>query len=262
MPSVTPPKLTPSRQKYASPPPQEEARRLVVQMSRAIEAMLAMGIGSREAYSELQREALVANPNFLGVWVVWERNSLAGPDACFRNAPGHDTTGRFVPYWNRVGADLRLDLVTGYERPGEGDWYWVPKQQRQLCSAEPYLYPVRGQLRWIASELAPLAVQGRCVGVIGIDWAMEKPVVVQPQRKPALPIVHVLGSGLAAERLSSLTTREHEVYFWLGQGKSNEEISIILGISAHTVKNHLDHIFQKLGVSNRLAAALAVQGLG
>ena len=262
MPRLTTPKLTATRPKVTPPPAQEEARQLVRQMSRAIEAMLAIGIGNREAYSELQREALVANPEFLGVWVVWERNSLPGPDARFRDTPGHDATGRFVPYWNRAGADLRLDLVTGYERPGEGAWYWVPKQQRQPCSAEPYLYPVRGQMRWIASELAPLAAQGRCLGVIGIDWAMDKPESVPFQRKPALPIVHVLGGGLAAERLNSLTSREHEVYFWLGQGKSNEEIRIILGISAHTVKNHLDHIFQKFGVSNRLAAALAVQGLG
>ena len=38
-----------------------------------------------------------------------------------------------------------------------------------------------------------------------------------------------------------------------GQGKSNEEIAIILGISAHTVKNHIDKIFRKLGVEKPLA---------
>jgi len=56
-----------------------------------------------------------------------------------------------------------------------------------------------------------------------------------------------------------LSPREQEVAEWVGQGKSNEEIAIILGISAHTVKNHLDKIFRKLGVENRCAAAVAVQ---
>lgn len=219
--------------------------------------MLALGIGHREAYLDFQREALVANPRFLGIWVVWEKEALPGPDARFRHTPGHDSEGRFLPYWNRESGDLMLEVVTGYERPGAGDWYWVPKQHRRPCSAEPYPYPFRGRTRWLASELAPFSAQGRCLGVVGVDWATQP---ARPIRREASTFVHVLGGGLAAEKLSSLTSREHEVYFWLGQGKSNDEIGIILGISAHTVKNHLDHIFQKLGVSNRLAAALALQG--
>ncbi|MAS93270.1 MAG: hypothetical protein CMO55_08745 [Verrucomicrobiales bacterium] len=55
----------------------------------------------------------------------------------------------------------------------------------------------------------------------------------------------------------TLTPREREVRHWLSQGKSNEEIALILGISPHTVKNHLNNLFDKLGVNNRYAAALA-----
>jgi DNA-binding CsgD family transcriptional regulator len=56
-----------------------------------------------------------------------------------------------------------------------------------------------------------------------------------------------------------LSPREQQVAEWVGQGKSNDEIATILGISAHTVKNHLDKIFRKLGVENRCAAAVALQ---
>jgi DNA-binding CsgD family transcriptional regulator len=56
-----------------------------------------------------------------------------------------------------------------------------------------------------------------------------------------------------------LSPREQQVAEWVGEGKSNEEIAVILGISAHTVKNHLDKIFRKLGVENRCAAAVAIQ---
>jgi DNA-binding CsgD family transcriptional regulator len=65
--------------------------------------------------------------------------------------------------------------------------------------------------------------------------------------------------GRPARAVVDLSPREQEVADWVGQGKSNEEIAIILGISAHTVKNHLDKIFRKLGVENRCAAAVAVQ---
>ncbi len=253
-----PSKIPAPKRKPSAPPVEDEARKLAMNLSRAFEAMLAMGIGDRDAYSEVLRLALVANPAFLGFWSVWEPDALPGPDRQFRHAPAHDRAGRFVPYWNRGGEDLRLDLVTGYERPGEGDWYWVPKQRRQPCSAEPYLYPIRGVLRWIASELAPITARGLCLGVVGVDWTVD-PAAATTRDSSASPVIHVVGDG-QADKLGTLTKREREVYFWLTQGKSNEEISIILGISAHTVKNHLDHIFQKLGVCNRLAAALAVQG--
>jgi DNA-binding response OmpR family regulator/DNA-binding CsgD family transcriptional regulator len=60
----------------------------------------------------------------------------------------------------------------------------------------------------------------------------------------------------------SLTTREAEVLIWIARGKSNRDISDILGISPRTVNKHLEGIFTKLGVENRAsAAALAVGAL-
>jgi DNA-binding NarL/FixJ family response regulator len=60
----------------------------------------------------------------------------------------------------------------------------------------------------------------------------------------------------------SLTMREAEVLIWIARGKSNRDISDILGISPRTVNKHLEQIFTKLGVENRAsAAALAVSAL-
>jgi len=55
-----------------------------------------------------------------------------------------------------------------------------------------------------------------------------------------------------------LTEREGEVLHWLAEGKSNPEIAIILGASPRTVGNHVEHIFEKLGVESRTAALLYV----
>lgn len=54
-----------------------------------------------------------------------------------------------------------------------------------------------------------------------------------------------------------LTPRESEVLLWVAQGKGNAEIASILATGESTVKKHLEHIFEKLGVENRGAAALA-----
>ena len=54
---------------------------------------------------------------------------------------------------------------------------------------------------------------------------------------------------------AALTPRESEVLSWLAKGKTNKDIADILGLSPRTVNKHLEHIFDKLGVETRSAAA-------
>jgi DNA-binding response OmpR family regulator len=64
-------------------------------------------------------------------------------------------------------------------------------------------------------------------------------------------------SAALAERFSkaALTPRETEVLTWLARGKTNRDIADILGMSHRTVNKHLEHVFEKLGVETRAAAA-------
>jgi FixJ family two-component response regulator len=50
---------------------------------------------------------------------------------------------------------------------------------------------------------------------------------------------------------SALTEREHEVTQWVAAGKTNSEVAQIVGIAEGTVKRHLTHVFEKLGLSSR-----------
>ncbi len=59
-----------------------------------------------------------------------------------------------------------------------------------------------------------------------------------------------------------LSTREAEVLSWVARGKTNGSIGDILGISAHTVDAHLRRIYLKLGVADRISAALKGLGFG
>lgn len=52
-----------------------------------------------------------------------------------------------------------------------------------------------------------------------------------------------------------LTAREAEVLHWVIKGKTNRDIGDILGTSPRTVHKHLEHVFEKLGVETRTAAA-------
>jgi len=66
-------------------------------------------------------------------------------------------------------------------------------------------------------------------------------------------------SPRSLERLG-LSRRETEVLFWLAQGKTNAGIGTTLGLSRFTVRTHLEHIYQKLGVQTRTAAAALAYG--
>lgn len=55
---------------------------------------------------------------------------------------------------------------------------------------------------------------------------------------------------------SPLTDRELQVIQLLGEGCSNKETAAVLNISDQTVKNHISHIFAKLGVNDRTSAVL------
>ena len=56
--------------------------------------------------------------------------------------------------------------------------------------------------------------------------------------------------------MENFTEREREVLYLLLKGLNNKEISKKLFISNHTTKAHVASIYKKLGVSNRVQAAI------
>ncbi|MCH8180491.1 MAG: hypothetical protein IIA02_12005 [Proteobacteria bacterium] len=73
----------------------------------------------------------------------------------------------------------------------------------------------------------------------------------------------VAGQGLP--RATPITEREREILLWVRDGLSNQQISEKLGISALTVKNHVQKILRKLGAANRaqaVAKAMTMNALG
>ena len=58
------------------------------------------------------------------------------------------------------------------------------------------------------------------------------------------------------DKYNKLTEREKEVLELIVQGKSNPQIAKELVLSIHTVKAHLESIYKKLGVHNKVQAAV------
>jgi len=59
-----------------------------------------------------------------------------------------------------------------------------------------------------------------------------------------------------------VTAREVQIFGLLSTGRKTEEIALELGISRHTVLNHIRNCREKLDASDRLGAIMALQKLG
>lgn len=61
-------------------------------------------------------------------------------------------------------------------------------------------------------------------------------------------------AGNNTEKLQSLSQREKEILEFLSRGLMYKEIAAQLFLSPETVRKHVYHIYEKLHVSNRVAA--------
>jgi len=79
-------------------------------------------------------------------------------------------------------------------------------------------------------------------------------------------LAHVaLSAALRKENdnmLPELSNREIEVLRWMADGKTSEEIALLLRISVHTVNFHVRNVKAKLQVANKTAAVASALGLG
>jgi CheY-like chemotaxis protein/DNA-binding CsgD family transcriptional regulator len=123
---------------------------------------------------------------------------------------------------------------------------WVARESlRRRAGAEPATLTVARGARRITFALHESLDEDS--GADG-EWL----VVMRESNDAAV----VEGLGLAFK----LTAREAEVLYWVVKGKTNRDIGDILGTSPRTITKHLEHVFEKLGVETRTAAAgLAMQ---
>ena len=139
-------------------------------VSHVFEGMAASGKPSRALADAVLKQTLVKTPDILGIWTVWEPNAFDGSDAEFVGKPGHDATGRYVPYWNRASGEVSVEANKDYGVDGVGDYYQLPKRTNQETALEPYIYNVGGKEVLITSLAVPVHnAAGAFVGVVGVD---------------------------------------------------------------------------------------------
>ena len=136
-------------------------------ISRTMSSMMAgYKAANREDILSVLKSQVEKNPEILGTYVGYEPNAFDGRDKDYINQYGHDQTGRFIPYWNRLTGKLTLDPLADYET---SDYYLIPKQTLADSVIEPYLY--QGVL--LTSYISPIVdSSGRFIGIAGVDVSL------------------------------------------------------------------------------------------
>jgi len=144
--------------------------------------------GRRDHVNFMLHTLVKKNPEFVGVWVVYEPDALDGRDAAFRNTPGSDDTGRFISYWTNNNGNIELTALTGYSR---AEYYAVPISTKREYLVEPYYEKIGGKETLITSVTVPIVKDGKAIGVAGVDLELTE---IQDM------IIHIkpFGDGYAA----------------------------------------------------------------
>jgi two-component system nitrate/nitrite response regulator NarL len=98
----------------------------------------------------------------------------------------------------------------------------------------------------------PAGILGRAVSARQLDIATRAVAAGLMVRMPGLPAAS--GFAAAEDPPQPLTPRETEILALVGKGMSNKAVARRLGISVHTVKFHLEALFDKLDATSRAEA--------
>ncbi|WP_292343724.1 histidine kinase dimerization/phosphoacceptor domain -containing protein [Methanohalophilus sp. DAL1] len=121
---------------------------------------------TREEASHVVRSILEDNPQLIGTYSGFEPDAFDGEDERYINTTAHDGTGRFLPYWNRIGGDIDVEPLVDYST---SDYYQLPKRAKQDVLTEPYFY--QGAL--IVSYVSPIIENDKFIGIGGVDVGLD-----------------------------------------------------------------------------------------
>ncbi|WP_309395786.1 methyl-accepting chemotaxis protein [Cerasicoccus maritimus] len=159
----------------------EQANLKAVTVSRTIANAQESGMfGLRNESVALLRRVLEANPAFVGVSIGYEPNA-DGNDAEFLASFEHPPNwigedGRFIPYWfrdltdgGRIKSEILVEMDSSLYYQGVRQALTKNPDLKYLVT-EPYIY---NDLNLIVEQMAPIVIDGRFQGVVGIDRALD-----------------------------------------------------------------------------------------
>ena len=168
----------------------------------------------REELNQSLKTAFERSPRVLGIWLAYEPNGLDGKDSEFVNdvTRRSNEVGRFASYWSRAAGSAENTIMTEEDMTKTtlnlsgtpyNSWYTCPRDSKRTCLLDPYADTVGGKDMLMTSIAVPLLVNGKAIGVVGIDISLDalQAAALSSQRELFDGAGHMLivsGSGVLA----------------------------------------------------------------
>ena len=139
----------------------------------------------RQALVTQARTALAGNRDLIGLYLVFQPNTLDQQDARFSGQAelGSNDSGRFSLYWSRDAAgelqseampeSMLADASIGANGSPYNRWLTCPLETAKACVLDPYFDEVNGKQVLMTSIALPLLDNGKVVGVVGLDIGLD-----------------------------------------------------------------------------------------
>lgn len=150
-------------------------------IAQTMQTLREEGHASRELVLANMKRFLRNNPDYYGIWTMWEPNAFDGKDADYARRH-HQEHGRFACSYYRAGGELLRQNFGSEELPAyvSSDWlheyddayYRLAKERRRQVLMEPYYYSYTGEKedeRLMTSVIVPILFNGEVIGVVGTD---------------------------------------------------------------------------------------------
>ena len=166
----------------------------------------------------------------------------------------------------RLVGELSPDIVFMDVRMPGMDGIEATKRIRQVSPSTKIILFTVDESRSSISEAIQAGVSGYLLKDASADelvnaarLALEGKAVIHPQLTRAF--IEEVQLAEKQPEAAQLSKREKEILQKVAYGATTKEVAHDLGISPHTVKTHLERIFEKLGANDRAqAVAIAIRG--
>ncbi|NWA04732.1 methyl-accepting chemotaxis protein [Pseudomonas gingeri] len=152
----------------------------------------------REDLTRQVKAALQANPDLLGLSLVFEANALDSKDELFAGQKelGSNDKGRFALYWSQptpgqltsmaLPESDMSDTSTGPSGEPNNAWFTCPRSTLKPCVIEPYFYEIDGHNVLMTSIVFPLIVEGKVIASLSVDINLNSLQAVSQQASKKL----------------------------------------------------------------------------
>ena len=129
-------------------------------------------LNDRDMINDILKNALTQKEYITAFCIAYAPDALDGKDAEYAgHEPEYDETGRFAPYWNKLGGNIEVEPLYDIDI---ADWWIVPRDTMQEYITDPYPYMVQGNEVMLESLIFPIIHNGEFIGIISSDIVLDK----------------------------------------------------------------------------------------